>query len=116
MGGFTPMNPPTVAPQPLSTQAAPQSTPAMSPLASPMGSSPLPQVAGIMDQIRSLALTLQQGRQTLETVAAQFPLAAQPVRDASELLGQVSQKVVEIVTAVYTQAQEVQGASPRILG
>lgn len=120
MGGFSPMSPPMSATPGPPAQQIPQFNPSQingpTPQASPMDSSPLPQIAGVMEQVRTLSLTLQQSKGTLEMISGQFPLAAQPVREASDLLEQASQKIIEIVTAVYTQAQEPSSPTPRILG
>lgn len=112
---------PTEAP---STAAAPQTGQAgqgdfdISQMAPPQDGIPSPMEAnaGIFDQLRQLNMQLQDAQTILETIAGQFPAAAEYVRQTSQALEVANKSLIDVLTAVISQAQEQQPMSPRIVG
>ena len=78
--------------------------------------SPMEANAGIFDQLRQLNMQLQDAQTTLEVIAGQFPGSAQYVRQAIQALEVANKSLIDVLTAVISQAQEQQPMSPRIVG
>ncbi len=115
-----PIAPPPTAAQPQTGQAgegdfnisqvAPPQEGAMAP------PSPMEANAGIFDQLRQLNMQFQDAQSTLETIAGQFPASAEYIRQTLQALDVATKSLLDVLTAVVSQAQEQQPMSPRIVG
>lgn len=69
--------------------------------------------AGVLDQMKELNMTLTQAQDFMTTVADQFPGAAQYVRTVVEALDIANRGMVDVLTAVLSQANTPEPPAPR---
>jgi len=74
------------------------------------------QQAGLFSQLEQLHEAIVSGKQVLMSIAQQFPVTAEPVRNLLTGIDAVSQGMPTLVTAMTSQAQEAYSPSPMVLG
>ena len=63
-----------------------------------------------------LSGALEGGQEVLLTIAGQFPMTSEHVREAAELLQQANVKLLDVLQSVISQSAEVQPAAPAVIG
>ncbi len=109
-----PSGPPSAEAQPQQGQAGAGQEFGLSQMGGAPPESPaVEQNAGILDALRMINLQVTDAQTTLDTIANQFPGAAEPVRKAMEALEEVNKALVDVLTGVLSQAQEQQPMAPK---
>lgn len=78
--------------------------------------SQLDQNAGILEQMKDISAGLTQVQDFIMTTAGQFPGAAQYARTVIEALDVANKGLVDLLTAVISEAQTPEPTAPRYLG
>jgi hypothetical protein len=74
------------------------------------------QRAGILQQLRSIETQLTEGKNSLLTIAGQFPASSEDARSAIQGLEAARSKLIGLLTTILSQTTEPGPVAPRISG